>query len=210
MAENLSGALLLAQAICWDESHGYNRNPGSRELNPDTDCSYFIGYCLAQNGFNVNPNWYTGSMITDLQAYPGFTEYIWSTSFQWQNGDIAVYDEGGGAHGHAFFYSENVRGYLGTDGDTCDGSTGNLLRARIEASNDRGHSQPGDQDNGYGAHSEVWVHAYSDPSSNHTWHVFRWQDSPVPPLTLEQQITIYSARRRKKQTYEGIRRKIFY
>lgn len=208
MAENLGGALLLAQSICWDETHGYNRNPGSRELNPDTDCSYFIGYCLAQNGFNVNPNWYTGSMITDLQAYPGFTDYIWSPSFQWQNGDIAVYDQA--PDGHAFFYAENVRGYTGNTWQTCTSQTAILSRARIEASSNRGNTAPGDQDNGLGAHTEVWVHPFWEPDPQYTWHVFRWQNSPTPPLTLEQQITIYSARRRKKQTYEGIRRKIFY
>jgi len=211
MAENINGALITGQQICWDETHGYNRYPGTRELNPDVDCSYFVGYCLQQNGFNVNPNWYTGSMITDLSAYQGFSHYIWTPSFQWRHGDIAVYDEGGGPDGHTFFYAENVLGYSSNDPVNGDGTTSLLSRARIEASNNRGRSEPGDQDNGHGMHPEVWVHPFSFSDGGHTWHIFRWDAGPGPgpmPLTFEQQIVLYSTLRRRKD--ESIRYKIFH
>ena len=203
MAEDLQGALTLGQLICWNESHGYYLRDGSGqgEMNPDVDCSYFVGYCLAQNGFNVSPSWYTGSMITTLSNYPGFSHYIWSPGFQWKHGDIAVYDEGGGARGHTFFYAENVTGYTDSTGRT--NTTGILSQARIEASSSRTHgysyadgdpgTQPGDVNNpatsgdyprnGVGAYWEVWVHQYTDPSSSHTWHIFRWDAGPGPGPT---------------------------
>lgn len=223
MAENINGALITGQQICWDESHGYylRNGSGKGELNPDVDCSYFVGYCLQQNGFSVSPSWYTGSMITTLSAYPGFSHYIWSPGFQWRHGDIAVYDEGGGRRGHTFFYAENVRGYNATSGnwDTADGTTSLLSRAIIEASSSRGWVDPdtdepipGDQDNGHGLHPEVWVHQYTDPSSAHTWHIFRWDAGPGPgpiPLTFEQQIALYSTLNRRRKD-ESIRYKVFY
>lgn len=175
--ENLSGALTLGQSICWDETHGYVMGA---DMNPDTDCSGFIGYCLSQNGFNVPRRWDTTTMIPTLQSYPGFTEIIWNPSTPLIHGDILVYDEGGGANGHTFFYAENVIGYTSNDPDLGDGTTGLLTRARIEASSNRGRPQTGDQDNGYGMHPEVWVHPYSAPSTSHVWHLFRWNQSPIP------------------------------
>lgn len=177
MAEDLRGALTLAQQICWDESHGYVMGA---DMDPDTDCSGFIGYCLSQNGFNVPRRWNTTSMIPTLRSYSGFTEFIWSSSFQWQDGDIAVYDEGGGANGHTFFYAENVMGYLDNDSVNGGSSRGLLARARIEASSDRGRPQTGDQDNGHGMHPEVWVHPFSFSDGGHTWHIFRWNAGPGP------------------------------
>lgn len=187
MAEDLTRALQVGQRICWDETHGYylrGSQPGvvDGELNPDVDCSYFVGYCLQQGGFNVSPSWYTGSMITTLRNYPGFTEYIWQPGFQWKNGDIAVYDEGGGERGHTFFYVENMYGYTATDWRTAGPTKSILLAGRMEAAGSHNHPYPetGDQDNGYGAHTEVWIHGYYDPDSSHTWHIFRWQDTPGP------------------------------
>ena len=188
--ENLAGALTLAQQICWDETHGYVMGAN---MNPDTDCSGFIGYCLANNGFNVNPRWDTTTMIPALQAYTGFTEFIYSSGFTWQHGDIAVYDEGGGANGHTFFYAENVNGYLSNDPVNGNGNTGLLTRARIEASSDRGRPQSGDQDNGYGMHPEVWVHPFSFFEGGHVWHIFRWTGPtpPVPPITRRSKLPIW-------------------
>ena len=188
--EDLAGALRTAQRICWDETHGYVMGAN---MNPDTDCSGFIGYTLAQNGFNVNQRWDTTTMIPALQQYPGFTEYIYSSGFQWQHGDIAVYDEGGGANGHTFFYAENVTGYLSNDPVNGNGQTGILARARIEASSDRGRPQSGDQDNGYGMHPEVWVHPFSFSEGGHVWHIFRWQGAvpPVPPITRRSKLPIW-------------------
>lgn len=184
--ENMAGALLTGQGICWNESHGYylRNGSGKGELNPDVDCSYFVGYCLAQNGFNVSPSWYTGSMITTLNDYTGFTHYIYDSSFTPMNGDIFVYDEGGGASGHTFFVAENINGYESQ-------TSTNIVRlalARVEAANSRGHIDPdtdepipGDQANNSGVHDEVWVHPWEAPSSSHTWHVFRWQGGTPPP-----------------------------
>lgn len=188
--EDLVGALRTAQQICWDETHGYVMGA---DMNPDTDCSGFIGYALSQNGFNVNRRWSTTSMIPALQQYPGFTEYIYSSGFQWQHGDIAVYDEGGGANGHTFFYAENVIGYLSNDPTNGNGNTGLIARARIEASSDRGRPQTGDQDNGHGMHPEVWVHPFSFSEGGHVWHIFRWQGAvpPVPPYTRRSKIPIW-------------------
>lgn len=188
--EDLAGALRTAQQICWDESVGYVMGAN---MNPDTDCSGFIGYALAQNGFNVNQRWDTTTMIPALQAYPGFTEFIYSAGFTWQHGDIAVYDEGGGANGHTFFYAENVTGYLSNDPVNGNGQTGILARARIEASSDRGRPQSGDQDNGYGMHPEVWVHPFSFSEGGHVWHIFRWQGAvpPVPPVTRRSKLPIW-------------------
>lgn len=184
MLENLTGALTLAQQICWDETHGY---VWGADMNPDTDCSGFVGYCLSQNGFNVPRRWDTSTMIPTLQAYTGFTEYIWQPGFQWQNGDIAVWNEWNPVtqinDGHTFFYAENVTGYVSNDPTNGDGTTGLLTQARIEASSNRGRPQTGDQDNGYGMHPEVWVHPFSFSDGGHTWHIFRWQGGtpPVPP-----------------------------
>lgn len=188
--EDLAGALRTAQLICWDETHGYVMGA---DMNPDTDCSGFIGYALSQNGFNVNRRWTTTSMIPALQQYPGFTEYIYSSGFQWQHGDIAVYDEGGGANGHTFFYAENVTGYLSNDPVNGNGNTGLIARARIEASSDRGRPQTGDQDNGHGMHPEVWVHPFSFSEGGHIWHIFRWHGAvpPVPPYTRRSKIPIW-------------------
>ena len=174
--ENLAGALALAQQICWDETHGYVMGA---DMNPDTDCSGLVGYALSHNGFNVNQRWDTTTMIPTLSNYPGFAHYIYSSNFTPQHGDIFVYDEGGGAYGHTFFYAENVRGYTDNTGNTTN--TGTLARARIEAASSRGTPQTGDQaKDGTGAHWEVWVHPWSAPSLSHTWHVFRWGGAPSP------------------------------
>ena len=184
MAEDLTRALQVGQRICWDETHGYHMRTGDGqgELNPDVDCSYFVGYCLQQGGFNVSPSWNTGSMITTLRNYAGFTEYTWHPGFQLQHGDILVYDEGGLDRGHTFFYVEDIYGYTsyGYNWDTASPHKEVLHTAIMEAAGKHNHPEIGDQDNGYGAHTEVWIHAYSDPSTSHTWYVYRWQAAPGP------------------------------
>lgn len=217
MAEDLNGAISQAMQICFDESHGYN---WGGTMNPDTDCSGLIGYCLANHGFNVNPRWNTESMITTLSNYAGFTHYVWSPSFVLQHGDIVVYDETQTTgYGHAFIYAQNVYGYTATYDDEdypCGSSQGFLSQAKIEASSSRGHIDPvthqpipGDQANANGCHSEVWVHAYSTLSSSHVWHVFRWFDSPTPPLPISmEELLIISSLNKKRRgviDYESIR-----
>lgn len=190
MAEDLAIALQVGQRICWDETHGYflrGSQPGvaDGELNPDVDCSYFVGYCLQQGGFNVSPSWYTGSMITTLRNYPGFTEYTYYVGMQLKNGDIFVWDDGtgGGSGGHTFFYCEYIYGYLDAYwGDATGTRKGILNQAKMEAAGTHGHGWPetGDQDNGNGAHTEVWIHNWDVPDMSKTWHVFRWHDTPGP------------------------------
>lgn len=204
--ENMSGALTTGQGICWNENHGYYLRDGSGrgELNPDVDCSYFVGYCLQQNGFNVSPNWYTGSMITDLQNYQGFTHFIYDSSFTPMNGDIFVYDEidpdnPHQTRGHTFFVGENVLGYTSQTNPNLI----NLPLARIEASSSRGHytdgyPTPGDQDNGTGVHDEVWVHPFTIDTS-HVWHVFRWQGGTPPPQPLEEHWLIFNRNIRRRK-----------
>ena len=205
--ENMAGALLTGQGICWNENHGYylrSLGHGLGCLNPDVDCSYFVGYCLQQNGFDVSPSWYTGSMITDLSNYQGFSHYIYDSSFIPVNGDIFVYDEGGGARGHTFFVAENIAGYTSQSNPTIT----TLALAIVEASSSRNHIDPdtdlpipGDQDNGNGVHDEVWVHPWEAPSSSHTWHVFRWQGGTPPPTV---RIPAWMMKRNKRKDFHLI------
>jgi hypothetical protein len=187
--ENLTGALTTGQGFCWDESIGYNRFE-TRYFNPNADCSSFVSNCLYQNGFNVIQYGNTMDLINQLSNYPGFTRYDWSTSFQMQHGDIVVYDNGqAGAEAHTFFYVENVYGYLDSNWRNASAARkGTLAHARMEASGTHGHDENGDQDNGHGAHTEVWIHDYwFVPSQQYTYgpYVFRWQAAPgpIPPPT---------------------------
>ena len=181
---SISAAVAIGVQICFDETHGYNRNPGHREMNPDCDCSYFVWYCLNAAGFSVGSSGFDTTSEGAILRAAGFTETVYTSSFVPQHGDIFMYDEGGGAHGHTFFYAENVQGYVnGYQGwSNCNGTVGNCSTARVEASDYHGHSEPGDQDNGLGAHTEVWSHTYNqlvDPS--HTWYVYRYGSVPPPP-----------------------------
>lgn len=206
--ENLAAALAMAQSICWDERVGYIMGA---DMNPNTDCSGLIGYVLSQNGFNVNRRWDTTNMIRDLQQYPGFTEYIYDPTqgFTFRHGDIVVYDEGGGDFGHTFFIGENVYGYTGTDWRTATSSKSTLSICKIEAAGKHLHPETGDQDNGHGAHTEVWIHAYSGSpvyqvDNNQglhwpVWHIFRWQQGPTPgPSMLDILLTRWLRKRRNQ------------
>ena len=186
MAEDINGAIQTGIGICFDETHGYNRYSGTRELNPDTDCSYFVWYCLHMNGFNVGSSGFDTTTEGAVLRNAGFTEYVWNSSFVPQHGDIFMYDQGGGPNGHTFFYAENVTGYVnGYLGySNCDGTIGLCAQAKVEASNDRGHPEPGDQANSLGCHGEVWVHTYDSlvyNTSTVTWYVYRWGGTPPPP-----------------------------
>ena len=60
MSENLLTALQVGQRLCWNEGIGYflrGSVPGVNDgsLNPDVDCSYFVGYCLQQGGGDTFP-----------------------------------------------------------------------------------------------------------------------------------------------------------
>lgn len=181
MDENLPGALISGQNFCWDESIGYVMGGN---MNPDTDCSGFIWQCLHDNGFSVGSYRFDTTTMDSVLTSAGFTRYLYDSSFVPQNGDIFMYDEGGGASGHTFFYAENVRGYVNgyLGWANCDNTIGLCARAKIEASGTHNHPETGDQDNGLGAHTEVWVHTYDSlVYGNHTWYVYRWGGTPPPP-----------------------------
>lgn len=178
--EDINGAINFGVQITHNENIGYIM--GSTLANShSTDCSDFVWWCLKNNGFNVPASrWSTTTMIPYLQAYTGFTEYIYTDGFQWEHGDIAVYDEGGGSQGHTFFYAENVNGYLNTATPTPQ----ILTRARVEASQSDGYTDGVDHRyNGTGAYYLVWTHDFYFTPNNHTWHIFRWGGEPPTPTT---------------------------
>lgn len=184
MAEDLLGALITALRFCWDESIGYSQT--TRYHNPNMDCSSFVYYALEANGFNVGQTPFSTVNEGSVLRNAGFTEYIWNQNlFTPQHGDIFLYDEGGGDDGHTFFYAENVYGYVnGYNGwQYCNAQKGMIPQAKIEASGKHNHPEDGDQDNGLGAHTEVWVHSYNvlaDP--DYTWYVYRWGGDPPGPI----------------------------
>lgn len=195
--ENLLGALISALIWCWDESIGYHRGA---TFNPDTDCSGFVWRALHENGFDVGHSRFDTTNEYNILVNAGFTPYVWGVDINTpQHGDIFMYDEGGGANGHTFFYAENVRGYkngyLGYS--NCNGEIAVCPKVRIEASSSRGHYYPGtkdpipgDQPNDLGCHGEVWVHSYGgntpvDDWGPHTWYVFRWGGDPPGPIPPE-------------------------
>ena len=159
-------------------------------FNPDTDCSGFVWQCLYDNGFNVGGSRFdTSSMGAVLEAAE-FTKYTYTSSFQLQHGDILMWDEPDPDNppyhkGHTFFYGENCYGYTSSDFTYGDGTTGTNAQARIEASSNRNRPAPGDQDNGYGMHPEVWSHPWSfDYTDGHTWYVYRYHGAPAPGPNL--------------------------
>ena len=205
---SLARAIELAQAYTWDQSHGYEFcGMGS----PDFDCSGFVGRCLYEAGFRY-PSTHIGTMDMDdnpmssrnTLGAAGFT-LIHVTDLnnipQPKPGDIFVLnsykDNWEGRGGHTFFYMENIRAY--TDPDAYSDNIGIVARAKVEASSNRGNTNPGDsRRNGTGAYWEVWTHAYNtlvdsyyDPQST-TYHnyvtIARWpsglQDDFIGALLL--------------------------
>lgn len=181
MSNDINLAVQFAVDICNNESHGYNKNPGSRELNPDTDCSGLVYYSLQAGGFSVPSSvWYTGNMMGYLRNM-GFVEYIFSPSqysqYTPQHGDICVHREEQQNRGHALFYAENVLGFP----TKYSSSRSTIARARVEAVKDNNGSPGDSQSVSGGAYDEVWVHNWDGLYGSYTWHVFRWNGSPTPP-----------------------------
>lgn len=198
--EDLGGALMTALQMCWNESIGYEMGG---TFNPDTDCSGFVWRALHENGFDVGASRFDTTTEYNILVNAGFTPLVWGIDTTTpQHGDIFMYDEGGGARGHTFFYVENVYGY--SDPTARTNAKAMLQRARVEASSSResGYEYPNDPDtipgdvnnpdapgdhprNGVGAYWEVWVHAFSGNSpvyGAHTWYVFRWGTTPPGPI----------------------------
>lgn len=202
---NLATALQIAQNYTWDQSHGYT-NGGMGY--PDFDCSGFIGRCLHEAGFNY-PSYHIGTMDMDDNPMSsvnslgnaGFT-LIHVTDLNniptMHHGDIVVLNSfdlsWNGVAGHTFFYAENINAY--TDPNADSAATGIVTRAKIEASSDRGNSNPGDsQKNGTGAYWEVWSHAYynlinaavydpQNPNYNNFVTIARWPGGATDPGVL--------------------------
>lgn len=201
---SIAGALISAQAFCWDETIGYQMGGN---MNPNTDCSGMIWQSLHDNGFNVGSYRFDTSNMGSILRAAGFTEYTYNSSFQPQPGDIFMYNEYVDPqhfNGHAFFYAENVRGYVngyhGWDSSSCDGTIGICARAKIEASGTHNHPENGDQDNGYGAHTEVWVHTFSSLTyGSHTWYVYRYGGGPEPPIPTDiEKVLLFKFNKKKK------------
>lgn len=181
MSNSIADAVQFAVNICNDETHGYNKNYGHRELNPDTDCSGLVYFALQAGGFSVPSYvWSTADMMDYLRNM-GFTEYIYRPSTYNQyipvHGDICVHREETERRGHALFYAEEVLGFP----TKYDGTRSIIPRARVEAVKDN-DGEPGDsQSVRDGAYDEVWVHNWDGLYGSYTWHVFRWGGEPPTP-----------------------------
>lgn len=169
MPGDLNLALQQAQAICWDEGYGYNWGGEAASHSNGVDCSGLVWRTLHDNGFSVGSSRFdTGSMGPVLVS-AGFTEMPYSNDYVPVHGDIVVMNHhdtglpGDKNHGHTCYICENIIGYVnGNRGwRNCDGTTGNCVLAKVEASGVHDHPEDGDQDNGHGAHTEVWCHTYN-------------------------------------------------
>ena len=164
MSNNLSAAISQAQSICWDETIGYRLGGMALSSADGVDCSGLIGRCLSDaGGFNY-PTYHVGTInMKQPLIDAGFT-IIPVNDLTWldqniQSGDIVVLNHLDMTGGHTFFYMENIRAYTDASADT--DTIGNVARAKVEASSDRGHSTDGDhRKNGTGAYWEVWCHAF--------------------------------------------------
>lgn len=162
---NIFDAIDYAMAICWNENYGYRIGGHAASYNDGTDCCGLVFHCLHQAGFPGIPD--TSPGVHNMHPYminAGFTEIPYDrTTFVPQDGDIiTMYNPNVSPHiGHTFFYAENIRAY--TDANAYSDHIGNVQHAKVEASDTRGHSGPGDsRRNGTGAYWEVWCHAYNN------------------------------------------------
>ena len=168
MAGNLRAAIQQAQAICWNESYGYNMGGMARSYADGVDCSGLIGRVLHDNGFNY-PAYHVGTI--DMVSNPvSSTNAMGNAGFQiiapdsnnptLKPGDIVVMNHLDMTGGHTFIYMENILAY--TDPGADSAATGIVQHVKVEASSSRGETAPGDhRKNGTGAYWEVWVHAYA-------------------------------------------------
>ena len=196
---SISAAVAVGVQYCFDETHGYVMGAN---FNPDTDCSGFIWQCLHDCSFNVGSYRFDTTNMGRILIAAGFTEYVYTPNFIPQHGDIFMYDEGGGANGHTFFYAENVRGYVnGYQGwESCDDTIGVCSQAKVEAAGTHNHPESGDQDNGHGAHTEVWSHTYSSLTyGSHRWLVYRYGGGPEPPIPADiEKVLLFKFNKQKK------------
>lgn len=184
---SLSDAINRAMAYTWDQSHGYEFGGMG---NPDFDCSGFVGRCLYEAGFNFPSThvgtWDMTSLGDNRLQQAGFIEFRYTSHspIALSSGDIVVLNHPFGDGGHMFFYMENISAY--TDPNAYSDNVDIVSKAKIEASNSRGNTNPGDsRRNGTGAYWEVWTHAYNepfyygydpDPDSSDYIHIYKWRN----------------------------------
>lgn len=205
---NVFDAINLAMQICWDERYGYNYGGHAASFANGVDCGGLVFHCLHAAGFSGIPDVSPG--VRNMASYlinAGFTQLPYDrNTFVPQDGDIFCCfhpddpeDPGDDAHGHTFFYCENIRAY--TDPNANSDNIGNVRHAKVEASSTRGHAGQGDsRKNGTGAYWEVWCHAYNSlvdhsryndndvkvyrigGTKTNKWMLFQWPDHKKHPL----------------------------
>lgn len=180
---DIYAALREAQRMAWDETIGYTFGGDGNPDSAGYDCSAFVIRCLYRAGFNVPATRVgTGVMGPQVLIPAGFQEIQYVEGMQMEDGDIMVMNTSGA--GHTYFYAKNVYGYLDiANWDQITNTKGICQEAKIEASSSRGTAPgSGDNDNGLGAHTEVWVHR-TDSSHLHNGYtaaeckVYRWPNA---------------------------------
>lgn len=167
---NIFDAIDYAMQICWNEGYGYRYGGHAASYADGVDCGGLVFHCLHRAGFPGIPDSSPG--VRNMASYlinAGFTQLPYDrNTFVPQDGDIFCCfhpdnpdDPEDDAHGHTFFYCENIRAY--TDANANSDNIGNVAHAKVEASGKRGHPGQGDsRRNGTGAYWEVWCHAYNN------------------------------------------------
>lgn len=208
---NIFDAIDYGINICFDERYGYRYSGHAANPNDGVDCGGLVFHCLNRAGFPGIPD--TSPGVRNMGPYlirAGFTELPYDrNTFIPQDGDIFCCfhpdnpdDPADNAHGHTFFYAENIRAY--TDPNANSNNIGNVAHAKVEASQTHGHKAPGDhRKNGTGAYYEVWAHAYNQLVDHaryldsevkvyriggtrvNKWVLFSWQDKKKRPLPFD-------------------------
>lgn len=192
MAGNMQQALSLAQQICWDEGYGYRIGGHAASYADGVDCGGLIFHCLNAAGYSVadtSPGVHNMPAILTSIGFVG-TQYSGNVS-DLKHGDIITmvhYSGGQVTAGHTCFIARDIPAYIHGDWgwSLCDGVVGNCSLAKVEASDVHNHPEDGDQDNGHGAHTEVWCHkpAFIYESSTYDpTDVWVWRDPNFTPVT---------------------------
>lgn len=175
---NIFDAIDYAMQICWDEGYGYRYGGHAASYSDGVDCGGLVFHCLNRAGFPGIPDASPG--VRNMANYlinAGFTQLPYDrNTFVPQDGDIFCCfhpnnpdDPADNAHGHTFFYCQNIRAY--TDPNANSDNIGNVQHAKVEASSTRGHAGQGDsRKNGTGAYWEVWCHAYNSLVDHSTYN----------------------------------------
>lgn len=122
-----------AKEIAADDSHGYDQ--GSRNLNPDTDCSGFVFYSLKKAGIkNIGETPFNTSGMDTLLPKAGFKKVAWGGDEKdLQKGDILWWDSGGN-RGHTEIYigdHQNVGAHYNENGGITGGKPGDQTQHEV-------------------------------------------------------------------------------